>query len=103
MNTIEKAAIYYNPSLLDTAVKQNLPPLLEVGIKRRTIPPSKVQLTGFWSKIDYVGSKLPICRENAVMLSRMYNGQEILVLLGGTTSRYGIFDFEAFSFNIYKR
>lgn len=52
MSALEKGAVYYNPALLDAAVKPNYPQLLENGITLKTVPASKAMFFAFWSKVE---------------------------------------------------
>ena len=77
--------------------------MLQDATNRRAAPTQKSKMSGFWSKVDFIGSKPPLSRENSSMIFQEIHGQQHLILLGGTTPQYGIFDYEAYNFDLYKR
>lgn len=60
-------------------------------------------MTGFWSKIQFNGSKQPLSRENASMIYHELNACPNILLLGGNVPIYGIYEYEAYNFDLYKR
>jgi hypothetical protein len=72
MSAVEKAAVYYNATHLDSAVRPNYPQLLENGLVRKTVPASKALFFAFWSKVDVTcNSDQPTCRENAQLVTKI--------------------------------
>ena len=66
-------------------------------------PDSKFKFSGFWSKLEFKGSCMPTCRENATMVAINKDGQSKLLVFGGSNPKIGISSFEAFTFSLDKR